>query len=163
MREPFVLPDRECERVTRQEMNACKLLTTLVSIMNYAKDDLKKRLEIIPDGQTRMNSAVSEMDSILTDICGTINIRQAKQLLNASNELELRLVPRFSPDHTAVQLNKAEYKDLIDCAREKCKFCTENGESCRDCRLYGVLIERVPLEDYGDGICCPYAYVEWEE
>lgn len=163
MREPFVLTDRECERVTRQEMNACKMLTTLVSVTTYAKDDLKKRLETIPDGHQRMDEALENIDSILRDICGTINIRQAKQLLNAAKELEVRLVPRYSPDHTAVQLNKEEYKQLIDCAREKCKFCTEDGDSCRNCQLYGILIERIPLENYDDGITCPYAYTEWEE
>lgn len=163
MREQFVLPDSECERVTRQEMNACKFLTTLVSVTAYAKDDLKKRLETIPDGLARMDEALENIDSILRDICGTVNTRQAKQLLNASKELEVRLVPKFCPDHTMLQMGKEEYKDLIDCAREKCKFCTEDGDSCHDCRLYGILIERIPLDDYGDGITCPYAYTEWEE
>ena len=162
MKEAFVLPDSECIRVTRQEMNACKFLTTLVSVTAYAKSDLKKRLELIPNGIARMEEAFENIDSLLRDICGTINTRQAKQLLNAANELEVRLVPKFSPDHTMLQLSKEEYKDLINCAREKCKFCTEDGKSCVNCRLYGILIERIPLDSYDD-VVCPYAYTEWEE
>ena len=100
--EPFVLPDRECVRVTRQEMNACKLMTSLVSVVAYAKDDLRERLELVPDGQHRMETALTVIDNLLRDLCGTINIRQAKQLLNAAKELEVRLVPRMSPDHTTM-------------------------------------------------------------
>ena len=159
--EPFVLPDRECVRVTRQEMNACKLMTSLVSVVAYAKDDLRERLELVPDGQHRMETALTVIDNLLRDLCGTINIRQAKQLLNAAKELEVRLVPRMSPDHTTIQLNKDEYQELIDCAREKCKFCTLDGEECRKCRLYQMLLDKVPLDHYGDDITCPYAFTEW--
>lgn len=161
--ETFVLPERECIRVTRQEMNACKLLTSLVSVTAYAVDDLRERLKVVPDGQDRMESALAAIDSLLRDICGTINIRQARQLLNAATEMEIRLVPKMTPDNTRMQMDKDEYKDLIDCAREKCKFCTEDGESCKGCRLYGILLEKIPLDDYGDGISCPYAYKEWED
>ena len=110
-----------------------------------------------------MENALAAIDGILRDICGTINMRQAKQLLNSARELEVRLVPRLSPAPAVLPLTKDEYTELIDCAREKCKFCTEDGEGCRKCRLYQMLLDKVPLDDYGDGLVCPYAFTEWSE
>ena len=161
MREAFILPDRECERATRREMDVCKLLSVLTSEVMYGQKDLQKRLAIIPDGESRMAEALENIKSIYQDIIGTINTRQAKQLMNASNDLKFQLIPKLSPDLAKFQLNKEEFRELIDCAREKCKFCTEDGENCTKCKLYGIMIERIPLEEYGDGIVCPYAYTEW--
>ena len=162
MREPFVLPDREYQRATRREMNVLQLLTALTSEVAFAQDDLKERLALVPDGQERMDDVLKNIAELYQDIIGAINTRQANQLLNVSSDMMVRLIPKMTPKPEKLQVSREEYASLIDCAREKCKFCTEDGESCVKCQLYGILIERVPLEEYDDGVTCPYAYTEWE-
>jgi len=51
---------------------------------------------------------------------------------------------------------------LVDMAREKCKGCVEDGNGARQCELYRFLEVTSPMEDYGDGLMCPYALAEWE-
>ena len=163
MREPFTLPDNECERLTRPEMNAVKLLLSLTSIVNYAKDDLKRHLDLIPDGNQRFSNATEDINSILQDVLGTVSVKQTKQLLNDAKDLEVRLVPKMTRDQAAVLFYRDEFQSMVDCAREKCKFYSEDGNTCRNCVLYGILEAKVPLDDYeDDGITCPYAYREWE-
>lgn len=44
MRIPYTLPDADCERLRRSEMNAVRMLLALLSSVSYAKDDLRGRL-----------------------------------------------------------------------------------------------------------------------
>ena len=162
MKEAFVLPEKSCERLTRTEMNAVKLTISLTSVVNYAREDLVKKLEVIPDGIARMNAVTNDLNELLQDILGTVSYKQSKQLLNDAKDLEIRLVPKMTSDNASVLFKRDEFESLINCAREKCKFCTEDGRSCERCDLYRILEAKVPLEDYGDGIACPYAYTEWE-
>ena len=163
MRERFLLPDSECERMTRNEMNAFKMLTVSVSEINHAKEFLARLIGIVPDGNERFDQLMTLANEFFEDMIGTVHSKQAKNLLNAVQDNEIRLMPKMAPRDLVIPVRKEEYQDMIDCAREKCKFCTEDGKTCERCKLYGLLVSQVPLEDYGDGISCPYAYQEWEE
>ena len=57
MRTPYTLPDADCERLRRNEMNAVRMLLALLSTMSYAKDDLRDRLECVPNGNRRFRMA----------------------------------------------------------------------------------------------------------
>lgn len=162
MRKRFELPDNECERATRDEMSAIRMLLIMSSNLAYAEDDLKKRLSIVPDGEARLKSVLEESTSLFQDILGTISDKQRRKLRNDANDYDVKLTPKFSADKTTMALSKQELMTLVNCAREKCKFCILNGRECEQCELYQMLITIIPLNDYGSDIVCPYVYQEWE-
>lgn len=161
--EPFEIPDSECERLTRPEMACCRSIMTLASDLHYAKDDLKKRLKTVPDGEQRMDAVCGEIDSLFRDILGTVSDRQRKQLRNQAKDLVMKAVPKLSAADNKVMIYIDEVKELVDCAREKCRICAKDGTECRSCRLYKWLETNIPLDDYGDDLICPYARRDWEE
>lgn len=160
-KKPFELPDEQCERLTRPEMAACRTIMTLVSDLEYAKDDLRKRLECIPSGKERLNMLCGGIDSLFRDLLGTVSNRQRKQLRNQANDLVMKAVPKLSGNDRSVMIYIEDVKELVDCAREKCKLCTMDGSECRKCRLYQWLETNIPLDDYGDDLICPYARRDW--
>lgn len=151
------------DRLTRVEMESCKLIISLVNCVVYGKKDLERILTAIPDGTERFDRTMHEMMDILQDICNAIPDKQRKALANSARDMKIRLVPAMLTENIVMQLDKENYKALIDCARERCKFCVLDGNECSQCSLYNVLIAQVPLDDYGDGIVCPYAFEEWKE
>ena len=158
----FFLPDAKCERMTRTEMNAFKLLVTSVSEINYGRGYLARQLSIIPDGEKRFDELMVKANELFEDMIGTVHSKQAKSLLNTVTDNEIRLMPKMAPSEMVVPVRKNDFQDLVSCAQEKCKFCTEDARTCENCKLYQILLAQVPLDDYGDGINCPYAYREWE-
>ena len=42
MKEPYMLPDDQCERLVRSEMNAVRMMMAALSVAAYAQEDLKK-------------------------------------------------------------------------------------------------------------------------
>ncbi len=58
MREPYMLPDEDCERLNRVEMQAVRMMLAALSTAAYAKDDLRERLECVPDGNKRFRLAL---------------------------------------------------------------------------------------------------------
>ena len=162
MRQPYMLPDEDCERLKRSEMTAVRMLLAHLSSAQYAQEDLQDRLQCIPNGRARMRLAVAQLRAVCDDLIGTISKSQAKQIYGTMRDFDVRLVPKLTPMTTNVIMTKEEGKDLIDCAREKCFGCVEDGESCRKCKLYQFLEATTPMEDYGDGLICPYSLAKWE-
>ena len=161
-RNPYMLPDEDCERLRRTEMMAVRMLLAALSTASYAQDDLGDRLECIPNGAVRMRLSLGGLRAVADDIIGTISKAQAKQIWNTLKDFEMRVVPKLTPQSTNVILSRDEAKELIDCARWKCHSCVEDGTSCRKCRLYQLLEATTPLDDYGDQVVCPYALTDWE-
>lgn len=162
MRKAFSLPDDQCERLKRSEMNGVRMLLAHLSTAAYCRDDLKNRLEWIPDGNQRFMKAVDDLQGVCDDVVGTISRNQAKQPLGTLRDYELRLVPKATPGTVNVMMTKEIGMELMDLARERCLSCTEDGKSCLKCRLYKILEATTPMEDYGSGLICPYALAEWE-
>ena len=162
MRQPYMLPDTDCERLNRTEMTAVRMMLAALSTAAYAKEDLKDRLECVPDGNKRMRMAVGGLRAICDDLIGTISRSQCKQIYGTMKDFEMRLLPKLTPGSTSIIMTKEQGKELLDCARWKCNDCVENGESCRQCKLYQLLEATTPLDDYGNGLVCPYALAEWE-
>ena len=44
-REPYMLPDEQCERLRRSEMQAVRMMLAVISVAAYAKEDLADRLK----------------------------------------------------------------------------------------------------------------------
>lgn len=158
-----MLPDDQCERLRRSEMQAVRMMLAVISVAAYAKEDLADRLKSVPYGQERMRLAVGCMKAICDDLIGTVSKSQCKQLYGTAKDFEMRLLPKLTPWSTNIVMTKEEGKALMDCARWKCHSCVEDGDSCRACQLYKVLEATTPMDDYGDGLICPYSLAQWEE
>lgn len=163
MRERFELPNEQCERLTRPEMNAVRMMLILASSMAYAKEDLCKRVKSVPDGTERMDKLLDDCSALFEDILGTVSDKQRKQLRNSAKDYEIRLVPKSTPWRTTIAVQKDDVIAITDCARERCKYCTLDGKDAQECHLYKLLEAYIPLDDYGDDIICPYAYAEWRD
>jgi len=158
----YSLPEEQCERLRRPEMMAFRMLLALLSTSSYAKEDLEQRLECIPNGVKRFRLAHAQLSAICNDLIGTISAAQARQIYGTMKDFEIRLVPKLTPGSTNVIFTKDECKELMDVAREKCHACAEDGESCRECRLYKLMTAMVPLDDYNT-LICPYSMTDWED
>ena len=162
MKEPYMLPEEDCERLNRFEMQSVRMMLAALSVAAYAEKDLADRLECVPAGNRRMKMAVGSLRSVINDLIGTISRSQCRQIHGTMNDFEMRLVPKLTPGSTNILMTKEQGKDLLDCARWKCHDCVEDGEKCRECRLYQLLEATTPLDNYGNGMVCPYALAEWE-
>lgn len=157
------LPEKDCERLTRPEYEALESLLVLSLIFQRVKGNLKKRAECIPYGKFRLEGAYGCIDALLGDIVGTITHEQARSLWNTLADKDVRFVPRTVPAGKDVLVDLETMQDLIRSAKEKCVGCVEDDESCRECRLYKVLEVICPLDDYSNGMLCPYYRTELEE
>lgn len=158
----YWLDEKDCERMTRTELNAMKWLLAMLCSTDEAQDDLKHRLECIPNGVARMRMTVGGFRAIVEDLIGTITFQQAKAIQGTMNDYETRIVPKATPATLdTIVFPKEQARELINCAKERCNLCIEDGESCRKCQLYKVLEATVPLDDYGDGHVCPYLNIDW--
>lgn len=159
------LPEEQCERMTRSEMSVVRALLPLLSYCAHGKRDLEKRLKNgqIPHGWPRYCAALGAINAIITDIMGTTTKAQARQIWNTTVDMDVQIVPKSIPVGRNVIMDLQTAKDLTDCAREKCKLRTEDGESCRQCKLYQVMETTTPMDDYGNGLMCPYSLAKWEE
>ena len=157
------LQDADCERLNRAEFEAVRCLLGAVSYTARAKEDLQKRLECVPGGRQRMNMVLGGLKSIADDIVGTMPVGQCRQIRNTMNDMEMRMVPKMTGMSRNVILEADNAKALIDTAMERCKGCVEDEVSCRQCGLYKVLESFLPLNDYDNGLLCPYAVSEWAE
>lgn len=162
-RTPYRLPEEDCERLNRFEMQAVRMVLAAASIAAYSQEDLKDRLECIPYGNQRMRLAVGGIRALADDIVGTISVAQCRQIYGTMKDFEMRLVPKLTPASTNVIMTKEQAKDLMDCARWQCHDCVNSGEEARGCRLYKLLESTTPADDYGDGMVCPYALAEWKD
>ena len=161
MRKPYTLPDADCERLRRPEMNAVRMLLALLSTVAYAKDDLKDRLECVPNGNRRFRLAMGQLKAVCDDLIGTISKAQAKQIYGTMKDYDLRIMPKATPGTVNIMLTKEHGMDLMDMARERCLDCVLDGNECRECKLYQMLESTTPMDDYGSGLTCPYATAEW--
>ena len=99
----------------------------------------------------------------MNDLIGTISRSQCRQIYGTMRDFEMRLLPKLTPGSTNILMTKDQGKELLDCARWKCHACVEDGEEARKCKLYQLLEATTPMDNYGDGMLCPYALAEWEE
>ena len=155
--------DKDCERLTRHEYNAVKALLIVKCFLADARSDLRRRLESIPYGNQRMNMVFGGMNALLDDVLGTATVAQCEQLRNTMLDFEVRLMPVRTPMCRDVLMDLDVAKGLMDVAKEKCAGCTEDNESCRKCKLYQIMEATTPLEDYNNGLLCPYNLATWEE
>lgn len=160
---PFELPDDQCERLTRTEMHSVQWLLNAVSTLRYAETDLKNRLDCVPSGNQRLHMAIGQMGSLLRDVLGTVSDKQRRQIRNAAQDMEVRLVPKLTTQKATLVLEEETAKELVNAAQAKCRWdCVPDLDGNRDCELCKILEAVVPLENYSS-VSCPYWRAEWEE
>jgi len=157
------MQEEDCERLNRGEFEAVRCLLGAVSYTAHAKDDLKKRLECLPSGKQRMSMVLGGLKAIADDLIGTVPTGQCRQLRNTMQDMDMRMVPKMTRMSTNVILEKEVAKGLVDAAMEKCRGCVEGPEEGRKCALYTVLESFLPLDNYENGMLCPYSMSEWKD
>lgn len=151
------------ERLRRAEKEAMMYIMNTTSQLAYAKDDLKERLTLIPDGPERMQKTLDFASSLLDDLIHTVPANQCVSLKNATMDYQVRIVPKAMPATESIVISKANAKVLIDSAQEwKCSSCVLDGKECRKCKLEQVLEWVTPLTSYSETLC-PYNLAGWEE
>ena len=143
-------------------MQSMQWLLNALSSISYARDDLGARLGYIPDGKKRMNMLYGSARKIYHDLQGTIPDKQLRQIRNSAHDLEVRMVPKLTPQAVTVLLDKETAMELVDAAQVKCRDCVMDNEEARDCKLCKILEVMVPLSSY-DSLLCPYSLATWEE
>ena len=148
-------------RLNRTEKMAMIELAYIATVLEDLQTDLKDRLGMIRQGEDRMHILSTGADEMLNDLRMTIPVNQRLNLQNTAQEYEMRLTPKATPSKTSVVMQKDEFKDLVDIARTKCVDCMESDETCEKCKLFRLLTVLLPLDDYHDGMLCPYNMGEW--
>lgn len=148
-------------RMNRSEKMSMIVLAYIATVFDETRDELSERLGMLPDGKERMQSLSEETDTLLQELRMTIPMNQRMNLQNTACDFEIRLTPKASPTKTTVIMQKDEFKELVDCAREKCAICVEDDESCEKCKLFQLLTCILPVDDYHGQTLCPYNLGEW--
>ena len=153
----------EKERLRRQEKVAILMLMNVTSQLLYCKDDLRHRLESVPDGYNRLLELGSGAMKLLEEVRDTIPDNQRKSLQNMAMDHEIRLVPKCLPDAEAVAVDRESLRTLIDLAQaQECTACVLEANEVRKCKLYQAMENVVPLDNY-ESTLCPYSMAVWEE
>lgn len=155
-------PSREdAVRLGRTEKMAMLSLAHAATVLEDLKAELKDRIGMVDGGKERLESLSSGVDELLNDLRLTVPENQRMHLQNTASDYECRIVPKATPGSTNVIMEKEEFRSLIDWARLKCRECADDDEECRKCGLYMVLTSVLPLDDYHQGLLCPYNLGEW--
>ena len=152
--------EKDCERMNRHEFAGMRCLLGAVSYLAKASPELQKRLESIPSGKQRMALARGAVRALADDILGTMTTAQCEQMNNVMKDMDMQMVPKLSPNSTNVIMTAKTLSTLVACSRSKCHMCTAMDDDIRACELYKVLEALPSLEDYGDGLVCPYYKIE---
>ena len=150
------------KRFVNKEFTLLKRLTAFMSDLLYAKDDLAPRLQLVENGQQRMDKILDDVSSLIKDVLATGPESQKKQLSNTIKDYKVELMPKLAPGSSNVLMTKEQAKRLIDIAQEKCKSCVENSEEAKRCALYQIL-EITALTDSYDSLLCPYSRATWAD
>lgn len=160
--EQMLQPSRgDAVRLTRSEKMSMIVLAYAATILDDLKTDIADRLKMVEGGEERMARLSEETDQLLHELRLTVPENQRMNLQNTARDFEIRLSPKLTPYKTNLVMQKDEFKELVDYAREKCRDCTEDDESCSNCGLYQLLTVILPLDGYHDGMLCPYNLGEW--
>lgn len=163
MKEPyFVLPEDEQKRLNRSEMQAIRWSLAAVNSCAYAKDDLAQRLQMIPDGVNRWATMLEMLRGLLNDLIGTVPTKQCLNIKHTLDDMELRMVPKFTPKDGRVCMGIDDLSYIVkEAKRDICIGCVYTGDECRQCKLYNILEAIAPCEDWGGSYICPYSKEDW--
>ena len=146
-----------------QDFLESKMVIAPETGFDIGPDDVNKAL--LPHQRDAVIWAVKggQLRSVLRDLFGTIPEKQRRQIQNAANDMEVRLVPKLTPRKVSLVLEEETAKELVNAAQARCKYeCVPDIDGDRNCELCKLLEAVVPLEKY-ESATCPYWRAEWEE
>lgn len=150
-------------RMTRYERSAFLMLVCTEAILSTVGADLEKRLARVPNGMEKLKKAEELVTELERAILPTINKEQRKNLKETLHDYELRPVPKLTPRHTNLVVDKETLKTLVDAAQDgACTSCVKDAKEARNCRLHRTLTVITPMKEYDDGMLCPFNNVGWE-
>lgn len=159
----MIEPSREdAVRLTRNEKMSMIVLAYAATILEDLKEELKDRIQMVPDGAKLLEQLSAGTDDLLHKLRLTIPMNQRMNLQNTAHDFEIRLAPKASPSNTTVVATKEEFRTLVDASRAKCDRCADDDTECERCELYQLLTVLLPLDDYHTGYMCPYNRGEWK-
>ena len=160
----FEIPSREdAWNLNRAEKVSVMFLTHTISVLEFAREDLKKRIEKIDGGEEMLDKLLKDGYRLLEEVRRTIPEKQRVSLMHTSSDYEMRMVPKLTPHKDAVVVSKESMRQLVDAAQIKCTDCVEDSEGAKKCALYETLCDIIPLESYGDRVLCPYNMAVWRD
>jgi len=148
-------------RMTRTEKMAMIVLAYVATVFDEMREELGERLTTVEEGTEKIEILAKISDELLHDLRATIPIEQRINLQNTAKDHEMRLVPKMTPTTTNVIMGKEEFRELVDHARAECRECTKDEKECGECSLFKLLTSVLPLDDYENGMLCPYNLGEW--
>ena len=148
-------------RLNRSEKMGMITLAYTATVLEDMQTEMANRFAMVENGPERLKTASDLVDGLLNEVRMTIPIEQRMNLQNTAHEFEVRLAPKATPSKTSVVMQKEEFKDLIDCARAKCLDCMMSDTECEKCKLFQMLTIHIPLDDYHNGMLCPYNMGVW--
>lgn len=158
----YQLPEDQCERVNRTEMQALRWSLTAVNSVAYAERDLEKRLECVPNGKARWRLMLGQLRALCNDLVGTIPEKQKNAVRNVMSDMEVRLVPKMTPYDKRIVMGVDDLSYIVAHAKKDiCLGCTYSGDECRQCELCRILEGIAPLQDWGSDALCPYSREDW--
>lgn len=160
----YQLPEKDCERLNRTEMVAIRWCLAAINSIAYAQDDLKDRLECIPEGQVRWRLMLGQLRALCNDLIGTVPQKQCVAIKNVMNDMELRMVPKYTPYDSRAVIDVDDLSYLVNHAKKDiCTACIKNGDECRECELYKILESVAPQKEWKNSTVCPYLREDWFE
>lgn len=155
-------PSREdAVRLNRTEKQGMILFAWVATILEDLQKEMPERLKLVEQGTEVMRELSGKADHLLNELRKTVPVNQRINLQNTAQEYEVRLTPKATPNKTTVVMQGSEFKELVDLARAKCVDCMESDTACGKCKLFQLLTVILPLDDYHDGMLCPYNMGEW--
>lgn len=158
----FRLPEEDRERLRRGEMILAQQVMVLASQAEFAREDLRKRMEMVPDGVARLDAACDGISELFQDMMGTVPEKQRRQMLNTARDYVMVFQPKAMPGNPRISLANEDFRELVELARYRCQTCADTAEEAKKCPLYRWMEANIPLEDYGDGLVCPYYTIGWK-
>lgn len=155
-------PSREdAVRLNRSEKMGMITLAYIATCLEDMQTEMADRFGMIENGQERLKDVSDEVNRLLNELRLTIPLNQRMNLQNTAQEYEIRLTPRATPSKTVVTMGKDEFKEMVDYARSMCMDCMLNEKECEKCNLFQMLTVLLPLDDYKNGMLCPYNLGVW--
>ena len=150
-------------RLNRTEKMGMITLAYVATVLEEMQTEMSGRMAMVQGAPETLYEVSKETNWLLDELRMTIPVEQRINLQNTAQEYEVRLTPKATPSKTCVTMRKEEFKQLVDFARAKCVDCMESDTECEKCGLFRLMTVLLPLDNYHDGMLCPYNMGEWKE
>ena len=159
----FLIPSREdAEPLTSHEKRDMLFFVNGVSVMQDTNDRMQHRMSMVQDGPERIKKLAEDSLKLLEDIRETIPEKQRRNLYNMGVDMEMRMVPKYTPTTMSVLVPQEDFKELVDAAQAKCADCTLDQDECQEkCELFKLFVTILPLSEYKASFLCPYNLATW--